>query len=611
MAESTAPRRPSGWERVLVIGLALYAVAVVGPDSLRWLPCDAIHPALCRWYPIASIGFEADNDGKLVSVDPEGPADRAGLSAGDYIDLASVRPDRRAINKFVYVAHGDPIEMRVEGGRGGRTSVRISPENEDLDGLNAASLVMAQASALFFIALCVYLILHRATWSTWGFFLYGMWFNSGQYFVWYANLPFAGLVAFGVLQAIVQALALTGFLAFAMFFPDEETPGWRSSHRFALLAGVFGVLLTSGLLSFCNLFVGWRTEIPYRVYYAFTFVVYLLAAWFFVRNFRRLPQFRPRMRWIVAGGLIGLPLFLLADIYESTGLFRLLPFGIDDWIHAHDWVLNLMYAGNVFLPAAVVYTALHHEVMSVRFGLTRAVVLSAIFFSCVVALHLLGQKLEDSMEDRLALDRLKLPLSLLVACVFALIHNPMHGVVERFFAPRWHRAKRELEALAKRLVDDEDLTVTDVDRAMVEGTATALRLECAALLRRLSQNAFATHRTFNWPHGAQQTYRCDHPWVCSAEPGPVPLSDPNDAPYEPELAVPIGRTARHPASRLVLYGHHVNRERVDPDEVRIIHAVSRAAGLAYMRLDYEGRQPAIKELTSGSRRSRRDRNRSA
>ena len=297
MVESTSPRTPSGAEKALIVALLLYAVAVVGPDTFRPLFHEGTTRAM-RWYPIATVGFEADNNGKVISVEEDGPADRAGLKPDDQIDLGSVQPDRRAINKFVYVAHGTPIEMVVQRGANQRVQVAIKPENERLGGWDAASLLMAQASALFFIALCAYLIWHRATWSTWGFFLYGMWFNSGQYFVWYANLPVAGLVVFDLLQAAAQALALTGFLAFAMFFPDEQTPGWRSSHRLALLVGVFAVLLVSGLLSFCNFFFGWRTEAMYRVYYAFTWVAYLLYQGKYNASRRKdVEQYTTRKRW--------------------------------------------------------------------------------------------------------------------------------------------------------------------------------------------------------------------------------------------------------------------------------------------------------------------------
>jgi hypothetical protein len=264
----------------------------------------------------------------------------------------------------------------------------------------------------------------------------------------------------------------------------------------------------------------------------------------------------------------------------------------------------------VFLPAAVVYTALHYEVMSVRFAVTRAVVLSGIFFACIVALHLPSPWLEEMMKENDALAPLALPISLLVACILALIHNPLHGIVERLFAPRWHHAKVTLAALAQRLVDDEDLTATDVDRAIVDETAAALGLECAALLCHRPNDVFVTHRTLHWPARAQREFECDHPWVCTTARGPVSLADPDDVPDEPELAVPIRGSSRHPAPRVMLYGHHITRERIDPDEVRIIHSVSRAAGLAYMRLDYETPSqppPSPKLAPTGPRRAHRRR----
>ena len=155
-----------------------------------------------------------------------------------------------------------------------------------------------------------------------------MWFNSGQYFVRYANLPTVGLITFDALQAVMQALALTGFLAFAMHFPEEAEPRWIGRHRLYLLGGVWAVLFVSGLAGFLNFVLGWATETPYRIYYGCTLIVYFLAAWSFLHNYRRLPEQRPRMRWIMAAGLIGLPCFLLADMYEATALLRSLPFGI-------------------------------------------------------------------------------------------------------------------------------------------------------------------------------------------------------------------------------------------------------------------------------------------
>jgi hypothetical protein len=87
MVDSTSPRPPSTPERALIVALALYAVAVVGPDTLRPLLQGDL-AELLPWYPIATVGFEADNDGNVIAVDEDGPAYEAGLRPGQHIDLA-------------------------------------------------------------------------------------------------------------------------------------------------------------------------------------------------------------------------------------------------------------------------------------------------------------------------------------------------------------------------------------------------------------------------------------------------------------------------------------------------------------------------------------------
>ena len=597
MSQTTALRKPSGKEKALIVALALYAIAVVGLDTFRPVlhgGQDTSWPL--RWYPLATLGMEADNDGNVITVDADGPAAARGIQPGQKIELSSVQPDRRAINKFVYVAHGKSYTMRVISGPNAPFEVTVPAADERIEGWNKVTLLVAQASALFFIALCIYLVWHSATWSTWGFFLYGMWFNSGQYFVWYANLPTVGLIIFDALQAVMQALALTGFLAFAMHFPEEAQPRWIGRHRLYLLGGVWGVLFVSGLAGFLNFMLGWATETPYRIYYGCTLIVYFLAAWSFLHNYRRLPEQRPRMRWIMAAGLIGLPCFLLADMYEATALLRSLPFGINDWIRTHDWVLNLMYGCNVLLPAAVVYTALHREVMNVRFGITRAVILSAVFLVAIALVDRVANlPIETLMMERDALKPFAVPLSFLLAVGLALVHNPLHGAVERVCAPRWYRARRRLEELAQQLEDDDEITIADVDRALVGDTAIALWLKYAALFHRQADGVFLLKTNVNWPDGAKQTLCADDPWICSVTNEPLRLADPDEARREPALAVPIvRRVTRHPVSRLVIYGHHLTREQIDPDEIRILGQVSRAAAFAYRRLEAEAAADAGK-----------------
>jgi hypothetical protein len=113
-------------------------------------------------------GVEADNDGNVMAVDADGPAAARGIQADQKIEL-SVQPDRRAINKFVYVAHGRSYTMRVISGPNAPFEVTVPAADERIEGWNKVTLLMAQACALFFIALCIYLVWHSATWSMWVF----------------------------------------------------------------------------------------------------------------------------------------------------------------------------------------------------------------------------------------------------------------------------------------------------------------------------------------------------------------------------------------------------------------------------------------------------------
>ena len=45
-----------------------------------------------------------------------------------------------------------------------------------------------EAGAIWFVALALVLVWQRPSTMTWGFFLYAIWFNPGQYFVSYAYL---------------------------------------------------------------------------------------------------------------------------------------------------------------------------------------------------------------------------------------------------------------------------------------------------------------------------------------------------------------------------------------------------------------------------------------
>ncbi|HET7875114.1 MAG TPA: hypothetical protein VFN71_06270, partial [Methylomirabilota bacterium] len=224
-----------------LVALAAYGVIVILPDTPRpLLTAESTPGFLQRWYPLGILGFQADNDGKVISVDAgatchewiapaskaadgkpaspaahasEAPAARtpvpcpawsAGLREGDTIDLKAPETFRRAVNGLVFVAPHEPVTLRVVGATGSASRVvTLTPAPETMSGWQRLWLLIAQLSSIvIFIGFCGYLVWQHPTAETWGLFLYSVWFNSGQYFVWYANLPDRGLVVFDVLQSV-------------------------------------------------------------------------------------------------------------------------------------------------------------------------------------------------------------------------------------------------------------------------------------------------------------------------------------------------------------------------------------------------------------------------
>ena len=119
--------------------------------------------------------------------------------------------------------------------------------------------LMDQIAGILVVVAAAWLVWTRPGRMSWGFFLYVMWFNPGQYYAFYALLAEWPLVMLG--QNIAGAIAeagYTGLLQFVLRVPDDEPDRkWRWLER--LLPVVAVVLAALMLLTYGNL-TGYRTE---------------------------------------------------------------------------------------------------------------------------------------------------------------------------------------------------------------------------------------------------------------------------------------------------------------------------------------------------------------
>jgi hypothetical protein len=641
-ADRPRPGRLSGWGRIALVALIAYGVIVIVPDTLRpLLTVESTPGFLQRWYPLGILGFQADNDGKVISVDagatchewtapaskaadgnpanaahaPEAhaartpvpcPAWSAGIREGDTIDLKAPETFRRAVNGLVFVAPHEPVRLKIASATGGGSRVvTLMPAPEEMSGWQRLWLLIAQLSSIVvFIGFCGYLVWQHPTAETWGLFLYSVWFNSGQYFVWYANLPERGLAVFDVLQCLFQALGLVGLLLFALHFPMDSVAGWRRACQ-PLLVVPFLALLGAGLWGFCNFFFGWPTETAYRLYYYITYGIYFAIAVLFWYTYRTQPGDRPKIRWVILGASWGLLCFLIADTYEATSMVELVRERLGIRIpQLYQSFLDFLYMQNAWFPLTVIYAVRHHRVIKVRLAVTRGTV---VMIALVLSLSFVGyldMYVDEPIKHFLKQSMPRYVDVLILALIWLtlfLLREHLYDFLESILARKWHAAERRLEALVDRLEEPHGITRDEVNRALTVEPVRALDLTSAALFRRRADGAFEFECGVHWPADVVGVLDSGHPVVTALTNEPKPLHASDWGPErlfpeleEPALAAPV--LVDRVVTRIVVFGPHTTGEDLDRDEVKVIRHLSRAAAVAYGHLETEELRREVEEL---------------
>ena len=567
------------WAKVLVVLLATYACAVITPDTLRAVQVDHWLPPLRAWYPLGTLGLQADNDGRVTAVDADSPADRAGIHINDQIVLDAPTTNRRVVNQFVFVSSKEPVTLRISTSFSTR-DVSLEPEPEQLTTLQRISLFVAQLSGFFFILLCTSLIWQHPSPQTWGLFLYSVWFNSGQYFVWYANLPDRWLCWFDWTQALFQAVGLSGILLFALYFPRDSVDGWR--HVVARHLWIPTLLfLTFAVLAFRNFTAGVPTETPYRVYYALTWVAYAVMFVLFIDTYRTLVSTRPKIRWVILGAVWALGCFLFADTYEATSMFA----NLEVLFHRRlpEWVLNLLYAQSFWLPAAVFYAIHHYRVIKVRFAIARVLVFPAFVIAIAAAIKAGEILIEYGLKERFDwFEDVHAILAIGLGVVATMADRRAHRLVEALVFRAWHRAETRLRTAAEKLADDEEVTLEQVNQTVIDLPIETLRLDCAALFRHTVAGPYELEWSARWPDDAPRRF---------ATVDRMQLETGLDVPAA-VLGLAIGRKL----GRIVLFGPHRTGEDLDRDEIGVLRELTRAAASAYERLEADALRQELLNL---------------
>lgn len=598
------PRKLSPGEKAFFFVLTAYAFLAIAPDYLRLYPnvaekqtiqngCKLLGlPAKC--YPLGTLGFRADNNGKVIQVDNHdkpGPAWNKGIRVDDIIVLKATKlTERRAVNKFVFVASGQSHTLWIKTDGNPARDVEQWPAQEKLPPTESEFrwLRLAEIGAFFFIGSCAVLLWRYPSPAMWGLFFYSAWFNSGQYFFWYANLSGVGLSVFDCIQALLEALGLTGIMMFARYYGRGLV---EDRHRVLWWLAPFLVLATVRICTFLNFMAGIPTEILYRVWFILAFVVWILMFGLFWSTYRnQVAEQRLRIGLVWVAAQVGLLFWLVADIQETISfpawldMDKILPHWLLSWLSVPDF----LYTQAAWLPIALICVQLVYQVLPLR-----AIRVPAIFTAPALGFAFVFAVFEEGMQKVASFA----VGALAVTFVGGLLHWAGHDWLEKKSSRRKHRLESAFKEIEKKLADAEN--VGAVDRAVLREPVEALRLIGGALYHRKA-GVLKLERPYNRvvTCACGRTVGCYFPVSLRAN-DPILASLPNlhrtkgltrddwsayHVPADlttPAVAVPIG----HHLSRVVLLSPHVKGEDLEPDERRLLDEMALVAGMAYRVLE--------------------------
>lgn len=577
--------------KILICALAAWALAVIMPDFAR------IFTAYNK------LGIEVDNDGRIVKLDDKDGArsqsnqrintqctalaDRAAVLGG-MGGRQYVRPDLSEVRLCVHDESSDPSTATVQS---------FPAKPVDLDLLTKFFLTLDQIFGVLFILGGVWLVWRRPTAMTWGFFLYAVWFNPGQYYVLYAELQRWPRIMLGqeFLQAVFQAAGYCGLILFALRFPNDRVDGrWRYLELMLTRIGI--ILAVLQLWSFSAI-IGERTETVTRISYGAGIAVdVLVIAIVLIRRFTiDSAADRQRTRWVFWGCLVGLAGFLFADSNAATQMW--------DWMWTpSDATLYALYLTNAVLPTAVFYAIIRHRVVNVTFILSRKVVRPVLWFVIgiiVVQFHAQGEHLLHDFREHFAetgvllnaiIALVAVSITVLLKWVIDRVHDGLCDAIEHLFFRSLGAAERGLRAAGIEL--SKETSHETINRRIAGDPAKILNIASAAVFwRDTGADSFRrAEGAVGWSQEHMRALPPGHPLAVEAKSrthaAAFPLTwKPRNAKELPAgLAFPsqvFPIVVDNQLMALVLYGAHNDGDDLNPEEIRMLSAFINVAAAAH------------------------------
>lgn len=566
-AVATAP--PSALRTTAVILLALIALALTIPSLGRLVPG--------MFY---TTGLFVDNDGVVTRVLDGSPAKTAGLKAGDRIDLARMSfADRAAV--LNNGSKSSPVTLAIAGAA--KPFVRVAPIPENLPATLKTTILIRQLLGVFFIVLGTAVVLRRRSILTWTFFLYCLRNNGSTVFGTFLFAPTSLLLPTVIINVCLAAIGLVSFVVFTLYFPTPDPRGWRVIAARSvpyLFATLLGLWLAAGVLPYA---FGIGSQLLGTVLFFYATAIELLGFVILADTYARSRGVRrQQVEWVFVGFGIAICFETLAFAFANHSAW--FPFTIPQQL------LQALFVGMALGPLAVAYAIFRHHILDVNFVINRTLV-----YALVTGVLVAGFALIDFvLHQLLASTRLALIAEISAALLAGFWINGLHRSADRFvdrmLYRRRYEAERRLERASAGLLHAHSKNA--VDRMLVSEPLEALNLGSAAVFRATANGLFERSIAEGWPAGCSVTIDADDPLalhLCAhhdaVDPSEIPRSAllAPDRSAQPAVAVPL--VVRHQLLGIALYSAHVEGDRLDPVELKMLDRLVAAGSSAYDHLE--------------------------
>ena len=586
MADADSPGdRSTGWRLIGVVALALVAlfqllILIVDVPGVRghidWFLNDPGNPMAVTYVP------------------PGGVAQRAGVRAGDVIDLNRLYPQRKTMF--------DPV-ISWRGMAGDRIDVPITRKSTQLTiPITLGSTVplpfsitvaedIGEVVTAATILLAGWLVSRRPsimTWSLYGFLLS----NSANDSQTLNRFGWSAALVDNLVIALLQA-AVAFIIVFAIRAPNDTTSRWRN-----WVAGLAIALFVVAFLNAAYPIVAWSVlGFPQR--YAFppawignaaSTSIFIVTVGALALNYVHAHGTdRERLKWIVLGVTLAV---------APSLVFQLVP-DVNHWLWAL-MVLTTVYTAGI---AAIGYAILRGRIVDVKFVVSRAVVAAILAGSVVVAFAVVDWLVSKNLQASRLGAFTEIGLAIALGFWFNALHRGVDTFVDRTFFRRRYEAEKQLTLAAHAVL--HSTCVETIREVLVDEPASAFDLASAAIFEPLDGSTWRRTREIGWDCNTILTLTGDDALLrhVKAEQIVLRISSihwhalrlPGGSAH-PVIAVPI--LARRNVVAIALYGQHQSGVDLDLDEVHAIERVAEAAGAAYDHVEAETFRRKYEELES-------------